>query len=114
MAAIMSATYPELYAATGIHSGLAYGSATDVASAFAAMHGTSSPSAPAQTKSLDRSPDDDGRVALLRRVNTGSYDRLTADPDVGKTQAVTGQNETVHTDLQSSGPGAVDAFRNSV
>ena len=63
---------------------------------------------------LDRSPDGASRVSLLRRVNTGSYDRLTADPAAGKTQAVTGQNETVHTDLQSSGPEAADAFRNSV
>ena len=90
MAAIMSATYPELYAAAGIHSGLAYGSATDVASAFAAMRGTSSPAAPAQRKSRLKSAH--GRVRTIvfhgasdQRVHPSNAETILAEARAGLT-----------------------------
>jgi poly(hydroxyalkanoate) depolymerase family esterase len=72
MAAIMSATYPELYSAAGIHSGLPYGAAADLPSALAAMRGAKSP-----VGGKNRRKGPQGRVRTI--VFHGGNDR-TVDP----------------------------------
>ena len=73
MAAVMGATYPELYAAVGVHSGLAYKSATDVVSAFAAMRGDTGLRYHSQRKS-HCGANNDARVRTI--VFHGTADRI--------------------------------------
>jgi poly(hydroxyalkanoate) depolymerase family esterase len=88
MAAIMSVTYPELYAATGVHSGLAHGSATDVVSAFAAMRGGPSSVASAPRKTRRKGTNDHVRTIVFhgmsdQTVHPSNAEMILADARVG-------------------------------
>ncbi len=73
MAAVMAATYPDLYAAVGGHSGLPYRSATNLPSAFAAMRGAAGPRGRRSRKSRGAA-DDSPRVRTI--VFHGDADKI--------------------------------------
>jgi poly(hydroxyalkanoate) depolymerase family esterase len=81
MATVMGATYPEIYTAVGVHSGLPYKSATNVASAFCAMRGD--PGKPGRGPRKPRETADNGaRVRTI--VFHGDADRIVHPSNAAK------------------------------
>jgi poly(hydroxyalkanoate) depolymerase family esterase len=79
MAAVMGATYPEIYAAVGVHSGLPYRSATDVPSAFAAMRGDPG----LQRRPRKTRPDSDHALRVRTIVFHGDADHIVHPSNAG-------------------------------
>jgi poly(hydroxyalkanoate) depolymerase family esterase len=110
MAAILGATYPELYAAAGIHSGLPHGAAADMPSAFAAMRGKPSPAG----ANGRRVKGGGGRVRTI--VFHGASDR-TVDPsnaDAILAEASAGVRGPVHETREAGTAGGLAYTRTLV
>jgi poly(hydroxyalkanoate) depolymerase family esterase len=96
MAAILGETYPDLFAAVGVHSGLAAGSARDLQSALAAMkRGAPAASRSARTPTIVFHGDADGTVHPDNGVHVvASTAAAGAAPHVQRDRAPAGRDYT--------------------
>ena len=86
MAVVLGQTYPELFAAVGVHSGIPYRAARDMPSAFAAMHGHGqrmSPTRSAQQEATKAVPTIVFHGDRDTTVKPGNGERIVADGIAG-------------------------------